>query len=59
MLTWCSWLLLWCSWLLVWNDGTGDETSDARRARRRDEKRGQDFAVKIVNFTRPFLDSEN
>ena len=43
----------------VRNDGTGDETSDARRARRRDEKRGKDFAVKVANFTRPFLDSEN
>ena len=43
----------------VRNDGTGDETSDARRARRRDEKRGKDFAVKIANFTRPFLDSES
>ena len=43
----------------VRNDGTGDETSDARRARRRDDKRGKDFAVKVANFTRPFLDSEN
>ena len=43
----------------VRNDGTGDETRDARRARRRDEKRGKDFAVKIANFTRPFLDSES
>ena len=43
----------------VRNDGTGDETSDARRARRRDEKRGKELAVKTANFTRPFLDSEN
>ena len=43
----------------VSNAGTGDETSDARRARRRDEKRGKDFTVKIAHFTKPFLDSES